>query len=244
MEGNMPTTTTDSQSHPDNTIGEGTIIEPGAVVGFRYHPDCGPARIGKYSILRRGTIIYGDVELGDYFQSGHNAVIRAKVRVGDYCTLCNGSTLEGGIRMGTGVRLMSHVYVPSRTWFGDYVFVGPGVIFLNSTYPGRLPDIPTPRGATIEDNVMIGGGCTILPEVTIGACSFIAAGAVVACDVPPRSLVKGCPGRIEPLPEQLDKPNDRGLTIQQIDLWHPETPDLDTVDWPADWPEQWRSDKK
>ena len=219
-------------------IGDNTIVEPDVIVGFRYHADCGPATIGEHGILRRGTLIYGDVQLGNYFQSGHNTIIRAQVRGGDYCTVCNQSTLEGVIRMGTGVRIMSHVYIPSRTWFGDHVFVGPCVSFLNSRYPGRLPDLPTPRGATIEDEVMIGGGATIMAGVTIGARSFIAAGAVVTKDVPPSSFVKGCPGVIEPLPKQLDVQIDRSLTIQPLDLWHPES-DIGNMKWPADWPEQW-----
>lgn len=218
-------------------IGEGTIIEPGVQAGFRYHPECGPARIGRHGILRSGTIIYGDVSLGDYFQSGHHAVIRAKVRAGDYCTLCNHSVLEGLIRMGDGVRIMSNTYVPTRTWFGDHVFVGPGVTFLNDRFPGRLDEMPTPRGAFVEDDVMIGGGCTILPGVRIGAGSFIAAGAVVNRDVPPRSLVRGVPGRIEPLPAELDRPNNRRLTVQTMDLWHPATKDLGALLWPPDWPE-------
>ncbi len=91
-------------------IGEDTIVEPGVQVGFAHHPRCGPARIGMHGILRAGTLIYGDVTIGDYFQSGHYAVIRAKVTIGDYCTLCNHSTLEGIIRMGSGVRIMSHTY--------------------------------------------------------------------------------------------------------------------------------------
>ena len=220
-------------------IGEGTLVEPDVIVGFRYHPGCGRTIIGSNGILRRGTLIYGDVVLGDYFQSGHNTVIRAKVRAGDYCTVMNQSTLEGIVRMGNGVRLMSHVYVPSRTWFGDHVFVGPRVTILNSRYPGRVPDVPTPRGATLEDEVMIGGGATILPGVRIGAGSFIAAGCVVTKDVPARSFVKGCPGVIEPLQAKLDVPVDRHLTVQPLDLWHPRTPDPGAARWPDDWPEQW-----
>ena len=118
-------------------IGEGSVVEPGVTVGFRYHPDCGRATIGARSILRSGTIIYGDVHLGDYFQSGHHTVIRGMVRGGDYCTLCNHSCIEGVTRMGKGVRIMSHVYIPTRTWIGDNVFVGPGVTFLNDRYPCR-----------------------------------------------------------------------------------------------------------
>ncbi len=220
------------------TIGAGTIIEPGVTVGLRYHPDCGPARIGRNGILRQGTIIYGDVTAGDYLQTGHYAVIRAKVVLGHYCTICNHSTLEGIIRMGDGVRVMSHTYVPSRTWFGDHVFVGPGVTFLNDRAPGRCDPMPTPRGATVEDDVMIGGGATILPGITIGERSFIAAGAVITKDVPPRTLAMGVPARSEPLPPHLDRPVNRKLTRQPIDLWHPRTEDLSKVDWPDDWPQK------
>ena len=109
---------------------------PDVSVGFRYPADCRPVRIGKHGILRKGTIIYGNVTIGDYFQSGHSAVIRAKVRIGDYCTLCHHSTLEGIIHLGTGFRILSHTYIPSRTWIGDHVFFGPGTTFLNDRPPG------------------------------------------------------------------------------------------------------------
>ena len=222
-------------------VGQESYLEPDVTVGFRYHRDCGPARIGRHAMLRKGTLIYGDTLIGDYFQTGHYAVIRAKVRIGNYCTIFNHSMLEGIIRMGDGVRIMAHVYIPSRSWFGDHVFVGPGVTILNDRTPGRYDDPPTPRGPTIEDHVMIGGGSTILPGITIGERSFIAAGSVVTKDIPPRSLVKGVPGRIQPLPEELDRPNHEDLTLQPVDLWHPLTNDLSAADWPEEWgPTGWR----
>ena len=235
--------TSDTGCFENASIGEGALIEPDVRVGFRFHTRCGPARIGKHCILRKGTLIYGDVTIGDHFQSGYYAVIRARVRMGDYCTLMNHSTLEGIVRMGDGVRIMSHTYVPSRTWIGDHVFIGPGATFLNGKYPGRSAT-DRPRGATIEDEVMIGGGTTILPRVRIGAGSFIAAGAVVTKDIPPRSLVLGVPGRILPLPAELDQPNDRRLTIQPLDFWHPEGEYPGESDWPDDWPEQFSDDQE
>ncbi len=42
----------------------------------------------------------------------------------------------------------------------------------------------------------IGGGSTLLPGVTIGDESIVAAGAVVMDDVPPRCIVGGNPARI------------------------------------------------
>jgi hypothetical protein len=48
--------------------------------------------------------------------------------------------------------------------------------------------------------------------------------------------VVGVPGKIEPLPEHLDMPNNRQLTIQPLDLWHPLMANLHAADWPEDWP--------
>ena len=238
----MATSSSDGEAGQpfDNaTIGEGTVIEPNVTVGYRYHPDAGPTTIGRDSIIRFGTLIYGDVQLGDHFQTGHYTVIRAMVRAGDHCTITNQSCIEGVTRLGTGVRIMSNVYIPTRTWIGDHVFIGPGVTFLNDKYPGRRDPMPTPRSATIEDEVMVGGGVTILPGVRIGRRSFIAAGALVVRDVPPNSFVSGVPGRIEPLPAHLDRDNNRALTLQPRDLWHPKSPLPRPGIWPADWPERW-----
>jgi len=45
-------------------------------------------------------------------------------------------------------------------------------------------------------------------KATVGENTFVAAGAVVAEDVPPDSLAVGAPARHEPLPEDLWGGND------------------------------------
>ena len=40
--------TSDTSCFDHATIGEGALIEPDVMVGFRFHPDCGRARIGKH----------------------------------------------------------------------------------------------------------------------------------------------------------------------------------------------------
>ncbi len=72
--------------------------------------------------------------------------------------------------------------------------VGPKVTFIT----GGHPVDPVERrqwltGAPIDvaENVWIGAGAMILPGVSIGRDSVIAAGAVVADDVPPATLVTG-----------------------------------------------------
>jgi acetyltransferase-like isoleucine patch superfamily enzyme len=52
------------------------------------------------------------------------------------------------------------------------------------------------KSILIKKNVWIGAGATVLPGVTVGENSIIAAGAVVNKDVPPNSIVGGIPARL------------------------------------------------
>jgi acetyltransferase-like isoleucine patch superfamily enzyme len=77
---------------------------------------------------------------------------------------------------------------------GDRVMIGPKVTFIT----GGHPVDPAERrlyltGAPIDvaDNVWIGAGATVLPGVSIGRDAVVAAGAVVAEDVPAATLVTG-----------------------------------------------------
>ena len=54
----------------------------------------------------------------------------------------------------------------------------------------------TAEPIAIDTNVWIGAAATILPGVTIGADSVVAAGAVVTHDVPPATLVAGVPAKV------------------------------------------------
>jgi acetyltransferase-like isoleucine patch superfamily enzyme len=62
--------------------------------------------------------------------------------------------------------------------------------------PDKRRDYITAAPITIDTNVWIGAAATILPGVSIGADSVVAAGAVVTHDVPPGTVVAGVPARV------------------------------------------------
>lgn len=51
------------------------------------------------------------------------------------------------------------------------------------------------EGITIEDDVFVGPGAIILPQVTLGRGSVVTAGSVVSASVPPMTVVQGNPAR-------------------------------------------------
>jgi maltose O-acetyltransferase len=83
---------------------------------------------------------------------------------------------------------------------GDHVALGPQVTLLTSTHliGSNLRRTSTLQNLSviIGDGCWLGARCTILPGVTIGYGSVVAAGAVVHKDVPPNTLVGGVPARI------------------------------------------------
>lgn len=197
-------------------IGEGAEIEPNVMLGYRY-PGCNaPLKLGRKARIHSGTVIYADTVIGDHFTCGHHVTIRAECQIGDRVVILHGCTLEGKLTIGKGVKIMAHVYIPSRTTIGNMVFIGPGVTFLNATLPMREPVV---AGATIADNVVIGGGVTIGPGVSIGENVFVGAGSVVLQDIPANSLAYGVPAKFRPLPEKFGKGNDPNQIFNGLDLW-------------------------
>jgi galactoside O-acetyltransferase len=94
---------------------------------------------------------------------------------------------------------------------GDHVLIAPGCMISTS----HSPEDPSLREAgaevtapvAIEDSVWLGAGCRVLPGVTIGEASVIAAGSVVTHDIPKGVLAAGYP--CEPVRELTEKDSGR-----------------------------------
>lgn len=183
-------------------IATGCEIHDGAHVGHSHgDTDERPAVIGPGSVVRAGTVVYTDVEIGARFVTGHNALVREYTSMGDDVLVGTNAVIDGTTTVGSRVRLQTGVYVPTNTTIGDNVFFGPGAVLTNDPYPlRRETDLV---GPTLEDDVTVGANATILPGVTVGRGAFVAAGAIVTEDVPPETLAVGAPAVHRPLPEQL-----------------------------------------
>lgn len=182
-------------------IGTDAVIDNDVTIGYGYDDDIPATRIGAGARIRSGTKIYADVEIGDDFRTGHDALVRENTRIGDDVLVGTDVVIDGACRIGSHVSLQTRSYLPQETDIGDRVFLGPHAVLTNDKHPVRR-DEPL-CGPTIETGASIGAQATILPDVVIGEDAFVAAGAVVTEDVPPDTLAVGTPARHRELPRTL-----------------------------------------
>jgi len=116
--------------------------------------------------------------------------------IGDDNTI--GSFVEiGGAKIGSHNKIEAFAYIPKGVTIGDRCFIGPKVSFANDKYPKNVGTWEWTVGEVkVGNNVSIGIGSIILPNVTIGDHTFIAAGSLIASDVPPHSFAMGRPAHI------------------------------------------------
>jgi acetyltransferase-like isoleucine patch superfamily enzyme len=143
-------------------------------------------------IQGQGDIILGDNVLFDGKSSisfGSRFAERPTLRVGSNTIVGHGAA----ITVGKLVTIGSHCMIAG----------GAGIADSNGhpTDPERRlarqpPSDDEVRPVAIEDNVWIGRSALIMPGVTIGEGSVVAAHSVVSSSVPPRTLVAGNPARL------------------------------------------------
>ncbi len=120
------------------------------------------------------------------------------VHIGDQ--VCLQGRFDGHCVIGRKVWIGPQSYFDARDLeIGDFVGWGPGAKVLGSTHTGMPLDVPIIQTDLLVKPVRVGEwadigvNAVLLPGVTIGRGAIVGAGAVVAQDVAPFSVVVGVP---------------------------------------------------
>ncbi len=138
--------------------------------------------------VRQPSVIYPEVQFHDDLETGHFVLIRGNTKLGRRVRVGTHSVIEGG-EAGATIGDDTHLGGAVRTgavWIGERVRVYAGTNFADM----RKPPNGIIEPPVIEDDVVIGLMCLILPGVKIGKGAFVAAYSVVEHDVPAGYLHK------------------------------------------------------
>ena len=192
---------------PDAEVGEGCSIGPfsvlhagvrlgaGSTVGSHCvlgEGDKGPLVIGARATIRSHVVIYGGSTFGDELDTGHHVALREGLTVGRNLrvgTLCD---FQGHATIGNFVRMTANVHICQYATVEDFVWMFAWILTTNDPHP---PSDPCTKGPTIGRAAVLTSNVTVLPNVMVGAKSFIASGALLTKDVEPERIMRGTPAR-------------------------------------------------
>ena len=151
---------------------------------FRFTPEIYRPYAIVSPLLRRLMVSFFVNKSGKQIRVKRNADISMFIEIGDFSEL------------GT------NCIIQSNTIIGKNVIMGPDVKIYTKNHRFESVEIPMQYQGHTEDkvkignDVWIGANSVILPGVTIGDHSIIAAGSVVTKDVPSFAIVGGIPSKI------------------------------------------------
>jgi UDP-2-acetamido-3-amino-2,3-dideoxy-glucuronate N-acetyltransferase len=198
--------------HAGTAIGDGCVVEDGAVLGkeprlARTSAAAGrpvaPLVVGERATLCAGCVVFAGASIGDEVIVGDQAYVRERAAIGPGTVVGRGSAIDNDVTIGARVRIQTDVYVTAGTVVEDDVFLGPRATTTNDDTMNRLRDGDGLRPPVLRRACRIGGGAVLVPGVEVGEEAYVAAGAVVTRDVPPRAVVMGVPARaVRDVPER------------------------------------------
>jgi UDP-2-acetamido-3-amino-2,3-dideoxy-glucuronate N-acetyltransferase len=142
------------------------------------------------------AIVDPAAEVGAGTKVWHFAHVMAKAKIGERCIFGQNVNVAGGVVIGNNVKVQNNVSIYTGTVIEDDVFLGPSCVLTNVTNPRSQVNRHSLYEKTLfRRGATIGANATIVCGITLGRYSFIAAGAVVAKDVPDYALMVGNPAR-------------------------------------------------
>lgn len=168
----------------NTVLGEGVEIGPFAIIGWDHEEPTyigSGTKIGPYALIEPGVVIGKNCDVDAYCRVGFGS------RIDDECKILYGAAIFEEAIIGRACIVGGDV--ADRTVLEDYVtFFGevaheyrhPGDLADWDGRPSKSPIIRT-RSVVAQNAIIVGGR-------QIGPSSYIAAGEVVNCDVPPGML--------------------------------------------------------
>ena len=126
----------------------------------------------------------------------HFSHVMKNVEIGERCILGQNCHVASGVVIGSGVKIQNNVSLYAGTTIEDEVFLGPSCVLTNVTNPRAQVNRHSLYERTlVRRGATVGANATLVCGITVGRYAFVAAGAVVAGDVPDYALIMGVPGR-------------------------------------------------
>lgn len=174
------------------------VVEPGAIVGAF-------TKVWLFSHIDAGAIV------GENCSLGQNTYVTPDAVVGNAC------------RLGNAVSVFGHVELQ------DFVFCAPYMVFTHISFPrAAINRHAVFKKTLVKTGTTFGANSTVVPDITVGAGTFLAAGSTLTKSTKDWSFMVGSPARhigwVSAFGEKIELP------LEGAGEWHcPHTDDVYTL---------------
>lgn len=157
-------------------------------------------------------------EVGKCSKIWHFSHVMKGAKIGENCILGQNVCISENVIIGNNVKIQNNVSVYTGTVIEDDVFLGPSCVLTNVTNPrSQINRHSLYEKTHIKRGATVGANATIVCGTTLGRYCFIAAGALVAKDVPDYALMIGVPAKQKGWMSRhghcLENPDENGIMI-------------------------------
>lgn len=171
-----------------------------ALAGAAAAPAASPPAVKRPSFpgvqIHESAYVDEPCEIGAGTKLWHFVHVLARTRIGKNCSLGQNVMAGPDVTIGDNCKIQNNVSLYKGVTLEDGVFCGPSCVFTNVNNPrAEIERKDEFRPTLVKRGASIGANATIVCGHTVGSYAFIAAGAVVAKDVPAFALMAGVPAR-------------------------------------------------
>ncbi len=135
-------------------------------------------------------------QIGEGTKIWHFCHVLANTTIGRDCSFGQNVMAGPDVSIGDGCKIQNNVSIYKGVTLEDRVFCGPSCVFTNVLTPRAGVERKDEFAPTlVREGASIGANATIVCGTTVGRYCLIAAGAVVAKDVPDFALMAGVPAK-------------------------------------------------
>jgi UDP-2-acetamido-3-amino-2,3-dideoxy-glucuronate N-acetyltransferase len=167
--------------------------------------------VSSESFIHPSAVVDAGARIGAYSSVWHFSHLEPGAVVGENCNLGQNTYVGNRAIVGNGCRLGNSVSVFSHVELEDFVFCAPFMVFTHITFPRAAVSRRQVFDKTVvKKGSTLGANSTVVPGITVGAGTFLAAGAVLTKTSKDWSLMVGAPARhvgwVSAFGERVDLP--------------------------------------
>jgi UDP-2-acetamido-3-amino-2,3-dideoxy-glucuronate N-acetyltransferase len=176
-----------------------------------------PEPIARY-FAHSSSFVDESAQVGSGTKIWHFCHISPGAKIGRNCVLGQNVFIADSVELGNNCKIQNNVSLYSGTILEDDVFLGPSCVLTNVTNPrSQVVRHSLYERTLIRRGASIGANATVVCGIEIGRYAFVAAGAVVAGNVPDYALMMGVPARrcawMSRHGHRLPQPDEEGFMI-------------------------------